>query len=515
MSAAVFEPQTFQTYGPACAGFSQKYIRQTKGRWAGKPLIYEAWQRGFVNELLLADQYGKRTYQEALLGISRKNGKSTMAASLALYMLMGTREQGPEVYAAAASKDQARIVFNQAKEFVEASPYLRDWLRPQRNQIICKQNGGVFRVLSSDAPLQYGLNPSGVVIDELFAHKNDELYYALTTGQLAREDPLVISITTAGWDRDSILYRLYERGMDLKANGGIERMRSEGFLFKWYQAPEDRDWRDSSVMKLANPSPWITLDLLQREARRLPESVFRRLHLNQWTESEEAWIKPHLLDACRGRPIIDLSKPIVAMAIDVATKRDSTAIVWGQWHGDKLHVGQVILLPEEQRPGFQISDVRARLSTEASHFQRVQEIAFDPWQFRESAELLMNDERLPMVEFPQINSRMAPASETLYELILNERIVWDGDPEFRKQILSAVVRHTERGGWRIDKNRSADRIDACVALAMMADRAVTLRTVKPSVYERRGILTIPRPNYRTGGPDKVWNPQTGQWEAAA
>jgi hypothetical protein len=97
-------------------------------------------------------------------------------------------EPGAEVYSAAASKDQARVVFNQAREFVDASPLLRDWLRPMRNAIVCDHTGGVYRVLSSDAPLQHGLNPSMVVVDELWAHRDPALYYALTIGQLAREN---------------------------------------------------------------------------------------------------------------------------------------------------------------------------------------------------------------------------------------------------------------------------------------------------------------------------------------
>ena len=180
------------TDGPRVAGFAAKYIRQTKGRWAGLPLRLEPWQTELCDDLFEVDEQGRLVYREALVGVARKNGKSSLGSAIALYMLVAAGENAPEVYAAAASKEQARIVFDQAREFVNGSPRLADMLKPMRNVITCPANQGVFRVLASDAPLQHGLNPSGVVIDELWAHKDPELYYALTTGSLARENPLVV-----------------------------------------------------------------------------------------------------------------------------------------------------------------------------------------------------------------------------------------------------------------------------------------------------------------------------------
>jgi phage terminase large subunit-like protein len=468
--------------GDLVVQFAQEWIVQTKGRWAGTPLKMEPWQRDFLNELFLVYDDGERVYREALLGISRKNGKSTLSAAIALYLLLAAGEEGPEVYAAAASKDQARIVFRQAIEFVESSPRLRDWLTPQKDVIICKANNGIFRVLAADAPKQYGLNPYGVVIDELWAHANPELYFALTTGQLAREDPLIVNITTAGFDKDSICYQLYERGKHLLEDGGIEALRKAGFLFRWYEAPPTASVKDMAGWEAANPSSWIKAKDLEREAERLPEPVFRRLHLNQWTEAEDSWIKPWMWAACKGLPVFDPTDDSY-MAVDVGFRKDSAAILWGQWHGDKLHIGQLILLPEDMPDSFGIADIRAALASKARQNQRVKDIPFDPWQFRESAEILMEDHKLPMTEFPQGSSRMGPASETLYELIKDGRIVHDGDREARKQLLAAVASPTERGGMMISKRKSLERIDFAVSLAMLADRAVTLRYEKP---QRRG-----------------------------
>lgn len=477
-------PRVYRGVGAVVVRFAENYIVQSKGRWAGVPLTIEPWQHSFLNELFLVREDGSRVYREALLGLARKNGKSTLSAALALYMLIASGEEGPEVYAAAASRDQARIVFGQAQEFVQGSPKLRDWLSVQRNAITCKANNGVFRVLASDAPKQYGLNPSGVVIDELWAHANEELYYALTTGQLARENPMVVSITTAGFDRNSICYRLYDRGKALEREG-VQAMRRDAFFFRWFEAPPTASPDDPTGWEAANPSSWIAQEDLEHERRRLPENVFRRLHLNQWTEVEDAWIKPHEFDVCEGVPVFDPSDDSY-MTLDVGIRRDSAAIMWGQWHGDKLHVGQNILLPEEMGPTFGVADVRAHFGSEANRHNRLKEAAYDPWSFRESAEELA-ERGIPMVEFPQSGGRMEQASSTLFELFRDQRIVHDGDSVLRDQVLAAVTAPTERGGWKISKRKSLERIDAAVALAMLADRAVTLRYTRP---QRRGAAFL-------------------------
>lgn len=462
--------------GRAVGRFGERWVHQTKGRWAGDLLELEPWQREWLDEVFLMYDDGERVYREALLGIARKNGKSTLGALLGLYGLLASNENSPEVYAAAASRDQARIVFQQAVDFIQASPKLRDWLKPQRNVILCPSNKGIFRVLASDGPLQYGLNPSMVIIDELWAHTNPELYFALTTGSLARQNPLIAAITTAGFDRESICYHLYDRGMKIMANGGIAEMRRQGFYFKWYEADPGKPVEDETTWKDANPSSWIRIQDLRRERERLPESVFRRLHLNQWTETEDAWITPAMFDACLGKPTLALDQP-TWIAVDVGIKRDSAAITIGQWAGPKLHTHQIILKPEDH-PEMGVADVRGRLAQEARKYKQLREVLYDPWSFRESAEMLL-ELGLPMIEFPQNAARMSPASEGMYELIAEGRWEHDSDPDLREQVLNAVIQPTERGGWRISKRKSLARIDAAVSLAMCSNRAMEMRFFKP------------------------------------
>lgn len=465
--------------GDQVCNFGQAWIRQTKGRWAGKPLIHEPWQRSSLNEMFLVYEDGSWVYREGLLGIARKNGKSTIGSELCLWALMATQEHSPEVYCLAASKDQAGIVFGQAKAMVEKSPKLKDWLIPRRNYIECPHNDGIFRVLSSDAPLQHGLNPYFVIVDELWAHKDPELYYAMTTGDIARENSLVLAITTAGFDRESICYKLYQRGRKLQEQGGIDACRRASFYFQWFEAGDRAAPDDVEGWMRANPSSWVTEQVLRRKYESLPEPVFRRLHMNQWTETEATWLKAWMWDQCEGKPIFDPDTPTWA-SVDVGITRDSAAITWGQWHDDKLHIGHEIMLPDEQGTDFGVADVRGRYAQRLATFHKPREANYDPWQFRESAEILA-EAGFPMNEFPQSPARMGPASETIWELIKDGRVVHDGDLRLKQQVLSGVAVPTDRGGWRISKRKSRDRIDGLISLAMTADRAVTMRNAGPKL----------------------------------
>lgn len=296
------------TYGPAVTKFARDHIRQTKGRWANLPLTYEPWQREFLNDAFRLDPAtGLRLYREVLLGVPRKNGKSTMAGGIGLYLLVADGEQGPEVYAAAAARDQARVVFDQARQFVQASPDLGDVLLVRRYDIHCPENMGVFRVVSSEGRLQHGSNPSGNVIDELWAHNDGgDLYTALTSGTGARLQPFTVTITTAGWDLTSVLGTMYDRAMKLPVVTKpspyltIARDDASGFLCYWYAAPDDADPDDPAVWKGCNPSPWVTEPYLRSERNKpgMRDADFRRLHLNQWTTAEQLWLPKGAWNGC-------------------------------------------------------------------------------------------------------------------------------------------------------------------------------------------------------------------------
>lgn len=532
-----WEPYARPSNGHAVGQFCFENVRQTKGRWAGEPLHFEPWQQRFLNEAFEVDPItGLRVYREVLLGLPRKNGKSTMAAGISLYLLAGDGEAGPEVYNAAAAKDQARVVYQQARNFVEASPTLPDHLIVGRSEIQAPEVMGYLRVISSKANLQHGSNPSGVVIDELWAHPTDDLYVALTSGTAAREQAFALTITTAGFDEESPLGLLYNRALKL---GDIERPtpyltiardRSTGFLMYWYGVPDDPafDVSDPAVVKEANPASWVTAEYLWSEQNK-PSMRFveyRRWHANQWTEAEDAYIEASVWDACRSEltlrgGLLEEGGLPLAGGVDMGEVYDSTGLVWAQrqrglpcdnelcstqeGHGQPGCTEDRVVLRARRwanpyPPGHHLRE-HWRVNTEEvrgvirDHREAYPEamalrderrwpgpaVGYDPWHFRESAELLLDEDRVNMVEFPQNASRMGPASELLLELAKAGRIAHDGDPELRQAILGAVAKRTRRG-WVIDKPKGSKRlIDLAIACAI----AVSLAMIEPPKPRQR------------------------------
>lgn len=512
--------------GPRVGAFCHTHVRQTKGRWARTPLTFEPWQQAFLNEAFEVDPAtGLRVYNEVLLGLPRKNGKSTMAAGISLYLLVADDEDGPEVYNAAGAKDQARVVFQQAREFVEASPTLEDFLVVMRHEIECPENHGHLRVISSDAKLQHGSNPSGNVIDELWAHRTDDLYVALTSGTAAREHPFTLTITTSGFDDESPLGQLYGKAMGLvdierpTPYLTIARDRDSGFLMYWYAVPDDPafDAHDPEVVKQANPASWVTPRYLRREMNKpsMRYIEYRRWHANQWTESEDAWIDPSVWDACadeRGPDGQPMQPPTPALpagaAVDMGEVYDSTGRILAQRqpcrhrdHAPEACPGDVVVVRARRwanpypkghtlRDAWRVNTEDVREDLRELHATYPVPMAkrdkrtmpgpafgYDPWHFRESAEIL-EDDGLNMVEFPQNAARMGPASEQLLELCRQRRIVHDGDPQLRQAITAAIAVRTRRG-WVISKPKGSTKlVDLAVACAMATSMAM-LEAPKP------------------------------------
>lgn len=526
--------------GPEFRAWTQGNVVQTIGRWAGKPLVFEEWQGAFFDDAMEIDVHtGRRVYHEVVKGVPRKNGKSTGAGAVGLHLTGADGyddpdtgewidENSPEVYGAAAAKDQARVIFNQMKAFIKVSPTLQDYFRARQYHIECPANNGVFRVVSSDAPKQYGFNNSGNVVDELWAHESGDLYTAMTTGSGAREQPFTLTLTTAGWDPESVLGVLYERARnmpDIEQRGEylwVARDRSTGFLMYWYGATDDHDPEDPAVWMGCNPASWITEKYLRSERmkpalQRLAD--FQRLHLNQWTIAEEPWLpagswvalKDKALWAIQNAPglvrpdggddpariaaklaLLDSALP-VGVGIDMGQTYDSVGVTVAQHQGDRCvvvsrgwqnpypanhplyttwrvnqeHVRQYLRELRQQFP--------AAMASEEQYGRTIPlpgpAFAYDPWHFSESAATLTQD-GLNMVEFHQYASKMVPASEMVYQMVKDKRLWHDGDTILAQHVGAAVAELTPRG-WRIAKGKKAKRrIDRAVSMAMAVWQAM-------------------------------------------
>ena len=274
----------------------------------------------------------------------RKNGKSTLSAGIALYLLVADGEQGAEIYSAATTRDQARIVFDEAKRMVGSSPALKRRVQVLINNLNVEASASRFMPLSSDASSMDGLNVHGAIIDELHAHKTRHVVDVLETATGARRQPLLFEITTAGYDRHSICFEHHDYAIKL-LEGALQDDSWFAFIAA---ADEGDDWTDPQVWRKANPSFGLSVkeDDLARKAEKaiaLPgaQNAFRRMHLNEWTEQAERWIDLAAWDACAGPVDLEQLRGRTCFGgLDLSTTTDVTALAWvfppeqddGLWH---------------------------------------------------------------------------------------------------------------------------------------------------------------------------------------
>ena len=443
--------------------FFERYLRHMKGRWAGQPFALEPWQRNDILRPLFGTLQpdGRRQYREALIGLPRKSGKSEIAAGIALYLLAADGEYGAEIYGVAGSRQQATIVFKTAVDMVNASPLLRAACKVYRHVIELPETGSIYRVLSADAKLAHGYNPHGAVIDELHVHPNGELYEALRTGTAARTQPLIVSITTAGASRDGIAWDVYQRGL---------AKTDPRLFFYWRGAADGSAKDDKESWKQANPASWVSEEFLEDQMRSLPEPVFRRLHLNQWFEEAAAssWLTPEQWESAQGEPIIDPAVPIV-LAVDAASRRDTTGVAIAQRGADGTMNVKTWIFKADEQLGYLDYGIIEDFVRDICKDYVVSRLAFDPFQMTAIQMRLAND-GLPAETFPQNDIRMVPASQLLFDLIVEGKLRAGNDPALTEQVLAAGIRDTARG-WRLEKRKSQKPIDAVVALAMAVQLA--------------------------------------------
>lgn len=479
-----------RTAGPRFARFCECYIVQTKGRWGGRPLVLEGWQREFWNEALEVDpDTGLRVYTEVGLGIPRKNGKSTMAAGVGHYLLVADGENEPEVYIAAAAKHQARVVFGQQRSTALRSPRLLDHEVVRRSVIECPRNGGVMVPVSADAPLQHGTNPYGAVIDELHAHRSGDLYTAFTTGGGAREQPLVVWISTAGGGPEGILAQVVAQMVDgpgeLEDRGPLRiyRDRENGVLIWFYAATRDADIEDPAVWLACNPASWLQGgDYLRKQFGRMRARgallEWRTFHLNQFAESVAAW-----LPVGAWAPLKDDAQLRKELPIGIGVHKnhagDGAAIVWAQRQPERLVIRQQFFTAEAATGHVSTEAMRARIRELAREFpapamrdpktrwpMRGPAIAFDRMGFQESAEML-DVEGLNLVDFPQGAAHMGPATAIAYEAVLTRRLAHDGDQRLGDHVASTNARLTDRGMTVVPNHKPGTRPNhGAVAMVM-------------------------------------------------
>ena len=330
----------------------------TKGKWAGKKFLLLSWQEQIVRDIFgIVKEDGNRQFRSAYVEIPKKNGKSELAAAIALYLLFADNEMSAEVYGAAADRQQASIVFDVAKQMVEMSPALlrRCKLMGATRRIVNYSNAGFYQVLSAEVGTKHGFNVSGLVFDEIHAQPNRKLYDVLTKGSGdAREQPLFFIITTAGTDKNSICYELHTRAQDILAGRKID----PSFYPVVYGLSEEDDWTDEKKWYQANPSLGHTIQIdrvrdafLSAMDNPAEQNVFKQLRLNIWTSATVCWIPDHIYD--RGNtpvPVEALRGRDCYGGLDLSSTSDITAFVLvfpPRTEDEKYIVLPFFWLPEE------------------------------------------------------------------------------------------------------------------------------------------------------------------------
>ena len=457
------------TKGPRVVKFIEKFCVHGEGDFFGEPFVLDDWQKAIIYELYETNSDNSRKYRESLIGLSKGNGKTQLAAAIGLFELLGNGVKSPLVAVAAASYEQANLVFGTMKVMCEESILLRGLVETFENEIQIKNAPGrAYRVAARAGTADGGRN-SCLIADEIHEWSNinlERVHYVLSNNTAKRKDGLVLNITTAGYDLDSLAGRLYQRGLKKDAGDNDD----PEFYFKWIGATDKDDINDPKLWEKVNPAiqnDWWPLENLKRRFKSLPLHEFQRYHLNQWTRvEEESWLPSDAWDKCQGEVIFNPNVETF-VGVDMALRHDSVAIVYGQKNSDQNIICAAKIWHPEDYDVMDIQEIEAFVM-ELCKLYNVKEVAYDPAFFERSAQVLL-DRGAPMVNFPQSHSRMIPACGNAYELIVNGKVIHEGSAIFTDQVLSATQKVTDMG-WRLSKGRSKRKIDGAIALVIMLDR---------------------------------------------
>jgi len=527
-----YKPTAFilndSVYDKDAADYAVSFIESlchTKGTWAGKPFELIDWQEQIIRDLFgILKPNGYRQFNTAYIEIPKKQGKSELAAAVALLLLCGDGEERAEVYGCAADRNQAKIVFDVAVDMVRLCPALAKRVKILESQKTLKYlpTNSTYQVLSADVANKHGFNTHGVIFDELHTQPNRKLFDVMTKGSGdARMQPLYFLITTAGNDTQSICYETHQKAKDI-----IDGRKNDATFYPViYGADESEDWTDPKVWKKANPSLGITVGIDKvktacESAKQNPgeENSFRQLRLNQWVKQAVRWMPMDKWDACSFQvDPEDLEGRICYGGLDLSSTTDITAFVLvfpPVDEEDKYSILPFLWIPEDnidlrvkrdhvpydlwQRQGYlQTTEGNVvhygfieSFIEKLGEKYNIRDIAFDRWG---AVQMVQNLEGMgfTVVPFGQGFKDMSPPTKELMKLTLEQNLAHGGHPVLRWMMDNIFIRNDPAGNIKPDKEKSTEKIDGAVATIMALDRAIRGGTDNgASVYDSRGILFI-------------------------
>lgn len=477
----------------------------TAGTQAGKPFKLRPWQKRELRAIY-ATHRGRRKVRTALLSMGRKNGKTALAAALALAHLVGPEgEERGQVYSAAADRDQAGLIFQEMEAMIRRTEWLDGRINVKRftKEVEDLETGSYYKALSSDASTKYGFSASFVVCDELAQWPNRRLWDALTTSTGARAEPLVLGISTQAADDVHFFSELLDYGLDPETDDPT-------FYASLYAAPDDCDLEDPEAWAAANPAlgDFRSRDELRtavQQAKRMPtrEPTVRNLYLNQRVSAEAPFIAAAEWLECKGDYTAeDLEGMTCWGGLDLGATRDLTSLalffpevgrtlVWAWCPGENLAgrededrvpyrtwADQGVIEPTPGRATDK-RYVAIRVAQIAQRFN-LQNIAYDRWGITEFAQILADEGiELPLQEFGQGFKDQGPAVRAFEEHVYNRTLGHNGNPVLTWALSNVVPNRDPAGNVKLDKARARERIDPVVALVMAVGLASREREQQP------------------------------------
>lgn len=523
----------------SAVAFFKNHLCFTKGEWAGRPFVLENWQSVRIVRPVFgwkrAD--GTRRYRRCYVWVPRKNGKTELAAGIALLLLIGDAEEGGEVYAIASHEGQARLVFNQATTMVNKSGTLIDDLLPLKTSIYCPELNAAFKPLSGKAEGKHGFSASGLIGDEIHEWASGDLYQFVHDSEDARRQPLEFLISTAG-KKGTYGEEVWDESLKI-LDGTIDDPET---LVVIYAADPEDDWTDEETWKKANPNLGISkkLDAMRANAlraRQLPrlENHFKNYHLNLWTDQAVRWLpidaidddgKPFGWDHCKGSVEWKELESLVQHktcfgGLDLSSTTDLSALVWWFPVQDGLDVPVVLArffkpqallklhskrdkLPYERwvkegaikaTPG-NVTDYnfikkqiyedgeRFRIAHVGNHNRGAGEggLAIDRWNATATA-VELEQEGIPVVLFGQGFASMGAPSKELERLVMCNGFHHGGHPVLAQHAKVVAVEGPDAAdNIKPAKNKSTQRIDGIVSQVMaigLSSRGVDTVQVSP------------------------------------
>jgi len=475
-AAITAEPLDFSTTAnpnwergwPRIVSFAEHFLKVPKGAGAKEPFRLRDWQIDILKQMFPAASDGVRRPRQGLISLPRGNGKTALAAVLAVYALFADEEEGAQILIVASDERQAGHVFRAARRMIETSPELEKRCHFYNDRIYVPHTDSELRPLPADVGALQGWDPSLMIVDELHVVTED-VWEAVTSATGKRAESMTLAISTPADNTDSVMWRLVEWGRSLEPD-------DEDFVFIEYGAPAGCEIDDEAAWYEANPAlgDFLFADAIKAKQKTLREAAFRRYHLGQWVGQEGTWLEFGMIQQIADRDRVVGPKEKVVLAFDGSASGDATALI-GATVEEEPHIFTVAVWENPSDPRWRVprEEVLDKID-EAFATYNVVELAFDPWGWRTEFDgLAKKHGKKRVIEWNTAwKARMAPATDRAYALISEHRCTTDGNATLETHFGNCVATPSALGDIvHKDKKTSPRKIDAAVAGIVALDRA--------------------------------------------